>query len=78
MTTTPLQLRRRFLKIVATTASLWGLGLKEAGAQSAAAKTEKAPEQLRIGYQKSAVNLVVLKQKKCARKALSQHQNYLG
>ncbi|MBW8722331.1 MAG: aliphatic sulfonate ABC transporter substrate-binding protein [Polaromonas sp.] len=62
-TVTPLQLRRRFLKIVATTASLWGLGLKGAIAQSATAKSEKAPEQLRIGYQKSAVNLVVLKQK---------------
>src|SRR6187402_24007 len=60
---TPLQLRRRFLQIAATTASLWGLGLKGAGAQSAAAKNDKAPEQLRIGYQKSAVNLVILKQK---------------
>ncbi len=62
-TLTPLQLRRRFLKIVATTASLWGLGLQGVNAQPAAAKAEKAPEQLRIGYQKSAVNLVILKQK---------------
>ncbi len=54
---TPLQLRRRFLKIAATTAGLWGLGLTGAIAQ-----TGKAPEQLRIGYQKSAVNLVILKQ----------------
>jgi sulfonate transport system substrate-binding protein len=62
-TLTPLQLRRRFLQIFATTASLWGLGLQGAKAQPAAAKAEKAPEQLRIGYQKSAVNLVILKQK---------------
>ncbi|MBI2724999.1 MAG: sulfonate ABC transporter substrate-binding protein [Polaromonas sp.] len=54
---TPFQLRRRFLKIAATTAGLWGLGLSGAKAQ-----TSKAPEQLRIGYQKSAVNLVILKQ----------------
>jgi sulfonate transport system substrate-binding protein len=54
---TPFQLRRRFLKIAATTAGLWGLGLTGAKAQTA-----KAPEQLRIGYQKSAVNLVILKQ----------------
>lgn len=57
---TPLQLRRRFLKIMTTTAGLWGLGLTGASAQ-----TVKAPEQLqqlRIGYQKSAVNLVILKQ----------------
>jgi len=62
-TFTPFQLRRRFLKIAATTAALWGLGLPGAKAQPAAAKAEKAPEQLRIGYQKAAVNLVVLKQK---------------
>ena len=61
-TLTPLQLRRRFLQIVATTASLWGLGLQGVKAQPAG-KTDKAPEQLRIGYQKSAVNLVILKQK---------------
>ncbi|MES2402202.1 MAG: sulfonate ABC transporter substrate-binding protein [Pseudomonadota bacterium] len=54
---TPFQLRRRFLKIAATTAGLWGLGLGGAKAQIG-----KAPEQLRIGYQKSAVNLVILKQ----------------
>src|SRR5438034_4903533 len=64
-------LRRRFLKIMGTTAALWGLGSSVAKAQPAAAKPEKAPEQLpqlhqllqlRIGYQKSAVNLVILKQ----------------
>lgn len=56
-------LRRRFIRIAATTASIWGLGLGlglPAAAQDKA--TEKAPEQLRIGYQKSAVNLVIIKQ----------------
>ncbi len=60
MHTTPLfganHLRRRFLQIAGTTAALWGLGLKSAGAQ------QGAPQQLRIGYQKAAVNLVILKQ----------------
>ncbi|MDW5444282.1 sulfonate ABC transporter substrate-binding protein [Polaromonas sp. SM01] len=54
-------LRRRFLQIIGTTAAGWGLSGK-AVAQSASSKAEKAPEQLRIGYQKSAVNLVILKQ----------------
>ncbi|MDB5931971.1 MAG: aliphatic sulfonates family transporter, periplasmic ligand-binding protein [Polaromonas sp.] len=67
-TFTPLQLRRRFLAIAGTTAAVWGLGLGRASAQSAPGKAEKAAEplqqlqQLRIGYQKSAVNLVILKQ----------------
>ena len=57
---TPFNVRRRFLKIAATTAGLWGLGFGAAKAQTAT--PGKAPEQLRIGYQKSAVNLVILKQ----------------
>ena len=61
--TTPLQLRRRFLKIAATTAALWGLGARDTAAQTPGAAASKSPEQLRIGYQKAAVNLVVLKQK---------------
>lgn len=56
----PFNVRRRFLKIAATTAGLWGLGFGAAKAQTAT--PGKAPEQLRIGYQKSAVNLVILKQ----------------
>ena len=56
----PFNVRRRFLKIAATTAGLWGLGFGAAKAQTGA--PGKAPEQLRIGYQKSAVNLVILKQ----------------
>ena len=49
--------RRGALSVLATTAALWGLGAK--------AQTRPAadgPAQLRIGYQKSAVNLVILKQ----------------
>ena len=64
-TQTPFQLRRRFLAIAGTTAAWWGLGIDRVHAQPAPAKAEKAAEplqQLRIGYQKSAVNLVVLKQ----------------
>ena len=56
----PFNVRRRFLKIAATTAGLWGLGFGAAKAQTAT--PGKALEQLRIGYQKSAVNLVILKQ----------------
>jgi len=66
---TPSQLRRRFLRIAGTTAAVWGLGMGRASAQPApAAKGAEAPQplqqlqQLRIGYQKSAVNLVILKQ----------------
>lgn len=64
---TPFQLRRRFLKIATTTAGLWGIGIHAAGAQQQPlARSETASQQplqeLRIGYQKSAVNLVILKQ----------------
>ncbi|MBI2747452.1 MAG: sulfonate ABC transporter substrate-binding protein [Burkholderiales bacterium] len=52
-------LRRRLLQIVGLTALNWGLAGQIAGAQTARAKE---PELLRIGYQKSAVNLVILKQ----------------
>lgn len=49
-------LRRRLLQILGLTALNWGLAAR---AQTA---TAKDPELLRIGYQKSAVNLVILKQ----------------
>jgi sulfonate transport system substrate-binding protein len=49
--------RRSILKVIATTAAVWGVG---AGAQPA--KPQAAPQQLRIGYQKAAVNLVIVKQ----------------
>ncbi|NPC54343.1 sulfonate ABC transporter substrate-binding protein [Caenimonas soli] len=49
--------RRNLLKVLATTASLWGLN-----ARAQAARPYEALKELRIGYQKAAVNLVVLKQ----------------
>lgn len=52
-------LRRRLLQILSLTAINWGLANRAAQAQTS---VTKAPEQLRIGYQKSAVNLVILKQ----------------
>ena len=59
---TAVQLRRRLLAIAGTTAAVWGLGLGCARAQPASAIAVKPLPQLRIGYQKSAVNLVILKQ----------------
>ena len=50
-------LRRSFLKVIGTTTALWGLG-----ARAQQAKTGEALKELRIGYQKAAVNLVILKQ----------------
>jgi len=51
--------RRRALHLLGVTAFSWALAGRYAHAQSAAVQ---GPEQLRIGYQKSAVNLVILKQ----------------
>eukprot|EP01031_Cornospumella_fuschlensis_P051034 gene51034-62414_t len=48
-------IRRNFLRLLATTAALWASGGR---AQAPA----NAPAQLRIGYQKSAANLVIIKQ----------------
>jgi hypothetical protein len=42
----------QFLQISLTTAGLWGLGISESQAQPA----QPLLQQLRIGYQKSAVN----------------------
>ena len=57
--------RRQCLQLLATAAAAWGLSapvaLPLAQAQPKGGHG-KAPEQLRIGYQKSAVNLVILKQ----------------
>ncbi|RZJ19999.1 MAG: sulfonate ABC transporter substrate-binding protein, partial [Haliea sp.] len=46
--------RRSLVKLLATTAALWNVGVR----------AQQAPplQQLRIGYQKSAVNLVIIKQ----------------
>ncbi len=57
--------RRQFLRLLAVTATAWGIAAAQARAQTAtrtAASPTKAPEQLRIGYQKSAANLVIVKQ----------------
>ena len=51
--------RRRALQLLGVTAFDWALASRYAHAQSS---TGPGPEQLRIGYQKSAVNLVILKQ----------------
>ncbi len=51
--------RRRALQLLGVTAFHWALASRYAHAQSS---TGPGPEQLRIGYQKSAVNLVILKQ----------------
>ena len=52
------QLRRRFLVIAGTSAAVWGLGLARASAQPASAIAAKPLPQLRIGYQKSAKEMV--------------------
>ena len=52
--------RRRALQLLGVTAFNWSLAGRYARAQGAPAV--QGPEQLRIGYQKSAVNLVILKQ----------------
>lgn len=66
--------RRQWLRLLATSAAAWGLtgpiALHSAWAQAPA--SGKAPEQLRIGYQKSAVNLVILKQQGVLEKRFPQ------
>jgi sulfonate transport system substrate-binding protein len=61
--------RRNLLKLIAVTAAAWGVGLP-----ARAQREEAAPQlqQLRIGYQKSAVNLVVLKQQGVLEKRFAQ------
>src|SRR5574343_1625641 len=58
--------RRQYLRVLAMSAAAWGLGgpisLPLAQAQTQTQTGNKAPELLRIGHQKSAVKLVVLKQ----------------
>ena len=66
--------RRALLRFLAVTAGFWGLSgpitARSAWAQGKAAG--KAPELLRIGYQKSAVNLVILKQQGVLEKRFAQ------
>ena len=51
--------RRSIFKLLAVTASAWGSAATQAHAQS---NTNQGPALLRIGYQKSAANLVIIKQ----------------
>lgn len=46
-------LRRSFLRVLGTTAAMWGLAARAQASE---------PPQLRIGYQKASANLVILKQ----------------
>ncbi|MEY2620419.1 MAG: hypothetical protein RIT26_239 [Pseudomonadota bacterium] len=69
--------RRRLLQFLATSANCLGLSgpiwLRPAQAQGTGARAaEKAPALLRIGYQKSAVNLVLLKQQGALEKRFPQ------
>jgi sulfonate transport system substrate-binding protein len=50
-------IRRRFLKVLATTAAVWGVG-----ARAQQTTNQESPAQVRIGYQKASANLVVVKQ----------------
>ncbi|MDR7307076.1 sulfonate ABC transporter substrate-binding protein [Rhodoferax saidenbachensis] len=60
--TTPSVSRRSLLQLLATTAGIWGLSGPVSNTWAQTAAGGSAPELLRIGYQKSAVNLVILKQ----------------
>jgi len=67
--TTPIETtqryRQRLLGLLSMTAGFWSLTGPIAASQAwaqAPATPDKAPEQLRIGYQKSAANLVIVKQ----------------
>lgn len=70
----PSHVRRRLLKLLAATAAAWGLSGPISWPLAAAQNTGTAPvpEQLRIGYQKSAVNLVILKQQGVLEKRFPQ------
>lgn len=65
--------RQRLLGLLSMTAGFWSLtgpiAASQAWAQAPATPT-KAPEQLRIGYQKSAANLVIVKQQGALEKRL--------
>jgi len=65
--------RQRLLGLLSMTAGFWSLTGPIAASQAwaqAPATASKAPEQLRIGYQKSAANLVIVKQQGALEKRL--------
>jgi sulfonate transport system substrate-binding protein len=65
--------RRGLLQLLAVTAGTWGLsGTIAHPAYAQALAAGKAPELLRIGYQKSAANLVILKQQGALEKRFAQ------
>ena len=66
--------RREFLRFLAITAGVWGLSAPVTSRSAwAQGKVEgRAPDVLRIGYQKSAVNLVILKQQGVLEKRFPQ------
>ena len=53
--------RRGLLQLLAVTAGAWNIGGPIALAQTAKA-ADQPLQQLRVGYQKSAANLVIVKQ----------------
>lgn len=66
--------RRELLRLLSVTAGVWGLSgpITARSAWAQGAPSGKAPELLRIGYQKSAVNLVILKQQGTLEKRFPQ------
>ena len=66
--------RRQWLRLLAQSAAAWGLSspMTVPGAWAQGAVSGKTPEQIRIGYQKSAVNLVILKQQGVLEKRFPQ------
>ncbi len=66
--------RRQLLRLRAVTASIWSLTgpITSTGAWAQTGPAVKAPELLRLGYQKSAVNLVILKQQGVLEKRFPQ------
>jgi sulfonate transport system substrate-binding protein len=66
--------RRQLLRLLAVTAGIWSLSgpITSGNAWAQTGSAGKAPAQLRIGYQKSAVNLVILKQQGALEKRFPQ------
>lgn len=66
--------RRGLLSLLALTAGVWGLTgpITSRNAWAQGTRSVKAPELLRIGYQKSAVNLVIVKQQGVLEKRFPQ------
>ncbi len=71
--TIELPVRRQLLQVLAVSAAAWGVsGPLVTSAWAQAAPTGKPLEQLRIGYQKSAANLVIVKQQGSLEKRFPQ------